>query len=623
VPTLASVDWLILLLYLFFALTIGSSLKPFMAGDKEFFGAGRALPAWLCGIAFLTASLGSQEVIGMGAAGAKYGLASVAFYTLGAIPAMLFMGLFMMPLYYGSKARSVPEFLGLRFDGKTRTLCACLYAVVLVFGAGISLYAMARLAEGLHAFDSMYDSLHLPPTGGVILSMALPAAIVLACLLLGGLTGTIYNLVLQLSVVAAGLLPLVLLGLKQIGGWSGLKAIAPTVMYLHEWKGGVHPNGLGELALAAGLGIVLGAGYWCTDFRVLQTAMAAKNMESARRAPLIAAALKLFLPLLLIVPGLIAVTLPTPHTTTVVRNADGAIYHDITVVPEATEQGRGLVPAQTDSAADPVMGKPLLDANGHALLNYDLATPEALLHYLPSGLLGLGLTALLACLMGGVAVSIMAFTTIFTCDLYQPHFGRPDANNGASDKHLMAVGRWAALGGTVLAVGAGCAALPLHGVLDALALVFALVNAPLLATLLLGMFWKRTTGHGAFAGLIAGIAAAVLHQGLTLPLDVQRGLHGGWLAVLHQYPGALAQSFWTAVFAIGANLAVTVAVSLCTPARPETELVGLVHSLTPRPKPASSKSAGPKSAGSPWWKRPEGLAAIILCAAILVSLIFA
>jgi SSS family solute:Na+ symporter len=616
VPNLASVDWLILMLYLFFTVSMGFALKPYITSSKEFFQAGRRMPAWLCGIAFIAASLGSQEAIGMGAAGAKYGLASVEFYSLGAIPAMLFMGLFMMPLYYGSGARSVPEYLRLRFDEKTRALNACLFAAVTAVGAGISLYAMARLAEALHVFDQMYNTLHLGPQTSVIATMAVPAAIVLLYVLLGGLAGTMYNLTMQFFVLVAGFLPMVLLGLKQIGGWKGLKAIVPATTYLREWngsaQGGAHAMGLGGIGLAVGLGLVLGAGYWCTDFRVAQTAMAAKDMGAARRAPLIAAAARIFLPLLLIVPGLIALALPTPHTTIFERNENGAIYHDITVVPQAVEAGRGLIPARTGSATDPVMGKPLLDANGHALLNYSLATPEALLHFLPAGLLGLALAALLACLMGGLAAGISAFSTVFTCDLYQPYI-RPYIHKDASDEHILAVGRWAAAGGMLLAVGAGCAAMRFNSIPDAVALALAVVNAPLLATFLLGMFSKRTTGHGAFAGLIAGTAAAVLHQGLTLPVGAHPGMHGGWIAAMHRYPSGLEQCFWTAVLAFGVNLIVTAAVSLCTRARPEAELAGLVHGLTPRAKTASG----------PWWKRPERLAAIILGAAIVASLIFA
>ena len=307
------------------------------------------------------------------------------------------------------------------------------------------------------------------------------------------------------------------------------------------------------------------------------------------------------------VPGLIALGLPTPHTTTWCAMKTERSTTRLPWCRRQVEEGRGLVPALR---LDHRSGDGQADARTRTatpLLNYDMATPKMLLHYLPSGLLGLGLTALLACLMSGMAVSIMAFTTVFTCDLYQPYL-RKDA----SDEHLVAVGGGRRRAGFCWP-WRGYAAMRFNSIADALALVFALVNAPLLATFLLGMFWKRATGHGAFAGLIAGTAAAALHHGLTLPVEAQPGWQGGWIAAMHRYPSGLTQSFWTAVLAFSANLMVTVAVSLFTRARPEAELAGLVHGLTPQPKAASGA----------WWKRPEGLAAIILGAAIVASLIFA
>ena len=287
-PNPTAVDWLMPALYLFFAISIGYALRPSVKTGKDFMQAGRAMPAWLCGLAFLGAGVGSEQVIGMGAAGAKYGLASIPFYCLGAVPALLFTSLFMMPLYYGSKARSAPEFLRLRFDEKTRTLNACLFAAVTVTAAGISLYAMARLILALHVFDAAYSKLHLGPNASLIVTMALPAAVVLLYILLSGLAGAMYNQTMQFCLLMAGFLPMVFLGLKKIGGWSGLKAMAPTAAYLHAWNGaarGAHFMGIGAIGVAAGLGIVFGAGYWCTDFRVLQTAMGAKDMNAARRAP--------------------------------------------------------------------------------------------------------------------------------------------------------------------------------------------------------------------------------------------------------------------------------------------------------------------------------------------------
>jgi len=608
VLNLTSVDWLIMLLYFVFVLGIGFALKRYMKTSKDFFQAGRALPAWICGLAFISANLGAQEVIGMGASGAKYGLETAHFYGIGAIPAMIFVGIFMMPFYYGSKARSVPEFLRMRFDEKTRALNACSFAVMTVFSSGISMYAMARLIQALHVFDGLFRLLGWAPEGIFTFSIVLSAVIVLAYIFLGGLTSAIYNEVLQFFLIIAGFFPLVFLGLKNIGGWEGLKASVP-VQYMHEWKGVAHastnPMGIEIIGLGMGLGFVLGSGYWCTDFLVIQTAMASKNMESARKVPLIAAVPKMLFPFLVILPGLLAIGLPTPHTTTVIKTmANGAIIHEINVVSPQVEQGRGLVPAKIN----PVTGKAMLDTNGDPLLDYDMATPNMLLHFFPTGILGLGLTALLASFMSGMAGNVTAFNTVFTYDLYQSYIHK----NG-SDRHYMAVGRWATVGGILLSIGTAYAAINFNNIMDTLQLVFSFVNAPLFATFLLGMFWKRATGHAAFTGLIVGTATAMIHHGLTLPMLAHPGIHGGWITVLHTYHSDMAQNFWTAIWAFSANFVVTVIVSYCTKARPEAELVGLVHSLTPKPKRPENEL---------WWQRPETLALAVLVGAIALNIFF-
>jgi SSS family solute:Na+ symporter len=332
--------------------------------------------------------------------------------------------------------------------------------------------------------------------------------------------------------------------------------------------------------------------------------MASKNMESARRVPLIAAIPKMVFPFLVILPGLLAIGLPTPHTTTVVsRGADGAIIRTTEVVSPQVEQGRGLVPAKIN----PVTGKPMLTASGQPLLDYDMATPNMLLHFFPTGILGLGLTALLASFMSGMAGNVTAFNTVFTYDLYQSYIRK-----GASDRHYMAVGRWATVGGILLSIATAYAAINFNNIMDTLQLVFSFVNAPLFATFLLGMFWKRATGHGAFAGLISGTAAAMLHHGLTLPIEAHTGIHGGWIAVIHHYPSDMAQNFWGAIFAFSTNFIIAVVVSLATKPRPEAELVGLVHSLTPKPARAHIV----------WWKRPEALAVAVLLGAIAVNIFF-
>lgn len=600
---LTIIDWIIMLLYFVFVLGIGFALKRYMKTSTDFFQAGRSLPAWICGLAFISANLGAQEVIGMGASGAKYGIATSHFYWIGAIPAMLFVGIFMMPFYYGSKARSVPEFLRLRFDEKTRALNACSFAVMTVFSSGISMYAMARLIQTLHVFDGLFIKMGMP-TGWIFhFAIVISAIIVLGYIFLGGLTSAIYNEVLQFFLIVAGFLPLVWIGLKDTGGWSGLKAQLPE-SFAHSWRGMTHastnPLGVEVFGLAMGLGFVLSFGYWCTDFLVVQTAMAAESEESARKVPLFAAIPKMFFPFLVILPGLIAVAVPTPHTqTVVVQTANGP-----KTVTQQTEAGKGLIPAKVD----PVSGKVMHDQSGKPLLDYDLAIPNMLLHYFPTGILGLGLTALLASFMSGMAGNVTAFNTVWTYDLYQSYI-----NKHATDRHYLLMGRWATVGGILLSMVTAYAATSFNNIMDTLQLVFSFVNAPLFATFLLGMFWKRTTGHGAFIGLISGTFAAVLHHGLTLPIDGAIGLHGGWITVLHSYPSDMAQNFWTAIWAFSANFVVTILISLVTKPRAEKELVGLVYSLTP--KPVEHHMA--------WYQKPSTLAIILIILVVALNAIFA
>src|SRR2546428_4263598 len=306
---LTFIDWIIMLVYFAFVLGVGWALKRYMKTSKDFFLSGRSLPAWITGLAFISANLGAQEVIGMGASGAKYGIATSHFYWIGAIPAMVFVGVFMMPFYYGSRARSVPEYLRLRFDEKTRGLNAVSFAVMTLFSSGISMYAMAKLIQILHIFDAPFAWLGLPPSWVFHFSLVISALVVLGYILLGGLTSAIYNEVVQFFLIVAGFLPLVYLGLKNVGGWSGLKAtLDPS--YTHSWlgMGSAHTNRLGveSFGLTMGLGFVLSFGYWCTDFLVIQRAMAANSMTAARRTPLIAAFPKMLFPFLVILPGMLA-----------------------------------------------------------------------------------------------------------------------------------------------------------------------------------------------------------------------------------------------------------------------------------------------------------------------------
>jgi solute:Na+ symporter, SSS family len=604
---LTIIDWLIMLVYFTFVLGIGAFLKRYMKTSTDFFLAGRALPAWICGLAFISANLGAQEVIGMAASGAKYGIATSHFYWIGAIPAMVFVGVFMMPFYYGSRARSVPEYLRLRFDEKTRGLNAISFAIMTVFSSGISMYAMAKLIQTLHILDTPLQKIGVPQYWSFHLSILIAALIVLAYVLLGGLTSAIYNEVLQFFLIVAGFLPLVLLGLKNIGGWTGLKAQLPST-FTHSWQGmgSPHTNPLGVewFGLVMGLGFVLSFGYWCTDFLVVQRAMAADSMNAARRTPLIAALPKMVFPFLVILPGMIAIALPTPHESVAAEVASAQRgTSSSTPVQALNTEGKGLIPAKIDETT----GAPVLDKDGKPVLDYDLAVPNMLLHYFPTGILGLGLTALLASFMSGMAGNVTAFNTVWTYDIYQSYI-----HKGASDQHYLRMGHIATVFGIALSIGAAYATTRFNDILDFLQLVFAFVNAPLFATFLLGMFWKRTTGHGAFFGLLSGTVAAAVHHGLTLPEGAAVGINGGWITTVHLYPSAMAQNFWTAIWAWVVCFFVTIAISVVTRPRPESELVGLVYSLTERPS----------EGGVPWYQRPVYLAVLVLVLGFVLNMIF-
>jgi solute:Na+ symporter, SSS family len=617
--SLAWIDYTIMLIYLVSVLGIGVALKRFVKTSTDFFLSGRAIPAWVCGLAFISANLGAQEVIGMAASGAKYGISTSHFYWLGAIPAMVFVGVFMMPFYYGSRAHSVPEYLRLRFDEKTRGLNAITFAVMTVLSSGISMYAMAKLIVALHIFDAPIQSIGLSDDWIFHSSMILAAVIVLGYVYLGGLTSAIYNEVLQFFLIVAGFLPLVLLGLYNVGGWSGIKArltseYGPKLAseYVHTWVGMSSPDtnslGVEVFGLAMGLGFVLSFGYWCTDFLVVQRAMAADSMTSARRTPLIAALPKMVFPFLVILPGLVAIALPTTQEVAPVGKLAVAQWPTRGIIPAESEKDKatGMLHPKVLKDAD---SRPVLDKQGRQqyVYDYNQAIPNMLLHYFPTGILGLGLTALLASFMSGMAGNITAFNTVWTYDIYKAYV-RPDA----TDRGLVWMGQFATLFGTVISIGAAYVMSRFNNIMDALQFIFAFVNAPLFATFLLGMFWKRATGHGAFTGLLSGTAAAALHHGLTLPKGSVVGIKGGFFGLLHTYPSEMAQSFWTAIFAWSVCFAVTIGVSLATAPRPYDELRGLVWSLTPHTSEEHH----------PWFQRPVFLGVVVLVLAGSLNYLF-
>jgi SSS family solute:Na+ symporter len=549
--TLAPVDYLILSLYFAFVLGIGWIVKRKVATSEDFLTSGRSVPVWITSLAFIAANLGAQEVIGMCASGAKYGIMTAHFYWIGAVPAMLFVGVFMMPFYYGSRARSVPEYLKLRFDEKTRALNACSFAVMTVFSSGISMYALGLLFQLVLGWSF---------TASVLLS----AAIVLIYTFLGGLTSAIYNEVLQFFLIVLGFAPLAIMSVLKAGGWSGMSQRLPPVM-THAWSylkdPSQNPMGVEIFGLVAGLGFVLSFGYWCTDFLVVQRAMAAESMSAARRTPLIAAFPKMIMPFIVIVPGVAALAL--------------------------SKMALGYaLPVKADGGPD-----------------YDQAMTTLMAQFYPSGMLGLGLTALMASFMSGMAGNVTAFNTVWTYDLYQGYIRKH-----APDSHYLMVARFTTVVGVGLSVGTAYLASHFNNIMDFLQLVFGFVNAPLFATFLLGMFWKRATGHGAFTGLLAGTLAAAATHGLTLAEN-----KGGWLgAVVHSFPSTMAQNFWIAIFAWSTCLVVTILVSLLSRPKAEAELRNLVYGLTDIPHDADL----------PWYKRPLPLAAVVIVALVILNFIF-
>jgi solute:Na+ symporter, SSS family len=576
------IDDVLMAIYFAFTVGVGYMLKRRTRTSNDFFLAGRSMPTWVAGLAFISANLGAQEVIGMGASGAKYGMATCHFYWL-AVPAMVFVGLMMMPFYYGSRARSVPEYLRLRFDEKTRALNAMTFAIMTIFSSGISMYAMGKLFYLLLGWN-----FHV--------SVLVSAAIVLSYVTLGGLTSAIYNEVLQFFLIVFGLAPLSWIGLQAVGGVSGLQqrlaVLAtshgyPAGAYTHAWRylgsSTQNPVGVEWIGLGFGLGFVLSFGYWCTDFLVVQRAMTAETQESARRVPIFACVPKMIFPLFVILPGMIAIALTQPHL--------GGVLSSV-----------GLLPAKLSAS-----GVPLHDALGNVIADYDLATPMMLVHFMPPGMLGLGLTALLASFMSGMAGNVTAFNTVWTFDIYRAYIKRSEP-----DAHYVTMGRIATVGGIALSIGAAYLAASFNNIMDLLQLVFAFVNAPLFATFALGMFWKRTTGHGAFFGLLAGTTGALVHHGFSLPAGANVGIHGGFFGAHIIYRSDLAQAFWTAIVAFTVCVTVTVIISLFTTPAAKESLRGLVYSQTDRLQVRTGR----------WYQQPEALAAGVLAAAVALNVWF-
>lgn len=546
---LQPIDYIIIALYFLFVVSIGFLLKKRIKTGNDFLMSNRNIPLWITSLAFISANLGAQEVLGMAASGAKYGLYTAHFYWLGAAFAMVFLGIYMMPFYYGSKARSVPEYLKLRFDEKTRTFNALTFAAMTIFSSGISLYALAMLMQTILGWDFN-------------VSIWMAAGIVLIYTYLGGLTSAVYNEVLQFFLIVLGIAPLVYIGMQKAGGIDGIINNVENAK-LHLWQGmgsaSTNPMGVDAFSLIFGLGFVLAFGYWCTDFLVVQRAMISRNLNEARRTPVIAAVPKILMPAIVIMPGIIILAL------------------------------------QNQSAAFALP----LNENGEP--NYNMVLPKLLEQLYPSGILGVGITALIASFMSGMAGNVTAFNTVWTFDIYQSHIKK-----NASEKHYLNVGKATTVIGILLSILTAYVAKGFNSIMDLLQLVFSFVNAPLFATFFLGMFWRKTTANGAFWGLVLGTVSAALTHGLT----VAEG-KGGWIANLHEFYSGTSQAFNIAGIAFIVCFIMTALISMFTGRKPNGELEGLVYSLTPKQKDSAKV----------WYKNPLWLGILLLIVTLIINVV--
>jgi SSS family solute:Na+ symporter len=544
----SALDYTILAIYFLVVLGIGAVARLSVKTDIDFFLSGRSLPAWITGLAFIAANLGALEILGMAANGAQYGVATVHFYWIGAVPAMVFLGLVMMPFYYGAKVRSVPEYLRLRFNNPTHALNASTFAVATVLIAGVNLFALALIV-------------HLMLGWSISLAIVVAAGIVLAYITLGGLTSAIYNEVLQFFIIIAALLPLTLVALHDMGGWGGLqdkvKDSALKEGGLHAWQGlGIgsvtNPIDANWIAIVFGLGFVLSFGYWTTNFAEVQRGLSAKNMSAARRTPLIGAYPKIFIPALTVIPGLVA-----------------------------------LVSVKGLGGSDPN-------------LQYNNAIPLLIGHYFPEGMLGLAVTGLLAAFMAGVAANVTSFNTVVTYDLWQDYV-RPDRD----EQYYLRVGRIATVLGLLVAIGTAFIAKGYSNIMNYVQLLFSYFNAPLFATFIIAMFWKRSTPWAGFWGLIAGFMGAFWTHELYSWGTINLG-------------SELAASFWGAIIAFLADLVVTVGVSLVTRPKPEPELRGLVWGLTRTEEEPEEHDP----ADDVWYRSVWLLAAGAIALIVILNIIF-
>ncbi|MGB3438814.1 MAG: sodium:solute symporter family protein [Actinophytocola sp.] len=552
-----AVDYVLLAIYFTLVLGIGYMARRHVSSSIDFFLSGRSLPAWVTGLAFISANLGAIEVMGMSANGAEYGMPTAHYFWIGAVPAMLFLGIVMMPFYYGSKVRSVPEFMLRRFGKPAHLVNGISFAVAQVLIAGANLFLLASVVNLLLGWP-------------IWVSVIVAAAIVLSYTALGGLSAAIYNEVLQFVIIVAALLPLTIVGLYKVGGWQGLvdKVTAGPggAEQLESWPGnqltGFTDNFLSVLGLVFGLGFVLSFGYWTTNFVEVQRAMAARSMSAAQRTPIIGAFPKMFIPFIVIIPGMIAGV----------------------AVTELQGENKAALMAGEAAPSGATFNQALL------LLMRDL---------LPNGMLGIAIAGLLASFMAGMAANLSSFNTVFTYDIWQTYL-RKDRPDG----YYLTVGRVVTIFATVLAIGTAFIASTYTNLMDYLQQLFSFFNAPLFATFILGMFWRRMTPTAGWTGLVAGTLSAI-----TVFILTESGV---W-----NLPGQ-GGAFVGAGAAFVVDIVVSIAVTMVTQPKPASELVGLVYSLTP--KESRQRETTGEDAG--WYRNPSLLAGIVLVITIVLNIIF-
>jgi SSS family solute:Na+ symporter len=545
-----AIDYIIIALYFTFVLGIGYLAKRAVSNSLDFFLSGRSLPAWVTGLAFISANLGAIEIMGMSANGAQYGMPTVHYFWIGAIPAMLFLGVVMMPFYYGSKVRSVPEFMLRRFGKPAHLVNAISFAVAQVLIAGVNLFLLATIVNVLLGWP-------------IWVSVIVAAAIVLSYITLGGLSAAIYNEVLQFFVIVAALLPLTIVGLHKVGGWQGLvdkvTASPGGSEQIHAWPGnnlsGFSSDFLSVIGLVFGLGFVLSFGYWTTNFVEVQRAMASKNMSAARRTPIIGSFPKMFVPFIVIIPGMIAAV----------------------AVPEIQQ----------------------FKATGSGPVDYNDALLALMRDLLPNGMLGLAITGLLASFMAGMAANLSSFNTVMTYDLIERYILKD-----RDDAFYLRTGRWLTVAGTLIAIGTAAIASGYANLMDYLQQLFSFFNAPLFATFILGMFWKRMTATAGWVGLVSGTATAVVVFVLS-----ENGVIN--------LPGQGA-SFVGAGAAFVVDVLLSVIISLVTTPKRDEELKGLVYSLTPK----SARTEATQEGDHGWYRKPTLLAGISLAMVIVLNIVF-